>query len=126
MQHVCTRVTINPELNVLYIVSHFASHRHCDIAPRHRRQSDPTLDKVAQGFKGKSILNKMQKYTLNPNYSVLMAILSAITCIWVVCLFLQNMTYDKYAVRVANTDYVREVTRWPGHTQIVNIPVYKG
>ena len=26
-----------PELNVLYIVSHFASHRHCDIAPRHRR-----------------------------------------------------------------------------------------
>ena len=32
----CTRVTINPELNVLYIVSHFAGHRHCNIAPRHR------------------------------------------------------------------------------------------
>ena len=33
------------------------------------------------------------------------------------------MTYDKQSVRVANTDYVREVTRWPGHTHVVNIPV---
>ena len=68
----------------------------------------------------------MKKYTLSPNYSILMAILSGITTVWVVCLFLQNMTYDKYAIRVANTDYVREVTRWPGHTYVNNVPVYKG
>lgn len=55
-----------------------------------------------------------------------MAILSGITAVWVVCLFLQNMTYNKQAVRVANTDYVREVTRWPGHTYVNNIPIYKG
>lgn len=33
------------------------------------------------------------------------------------------MTYDKHIHRVANRDFVREVTRWPGHTQVVNIPV---
>ena len=33
------------------------------------------------------------------------------------------MTYDKKAVRVANTSYVREVTRWPGHTYVKNVPV---
>ena len=68
----------------------------------------------------------MKKYTLSPNYSILMAILSGITAVWVICLFIQAMTYQKQAVRVANTDYVREVTRWPGHTQIINIPIYKG
>lgn len=36
------------------------------------------------------------------------------------------MTYDKHAVRVANKEYVREVTRWLGHTHGNNIPVYKG
>lgn len=34
-----------------------------------------------------------------------------------------EMWYDKQTVRVANTDYVREVTKWPGHTRVVNIPV---
>ena len=33
------------------------------------------------------------------------------------------MTYDKKAIRVANTSYVREVTRWPGHKKVVNLPV---
>ena len=33
------------------------------------------------------------------------------------------MTYDKHIHRVANRDFVREVTRWPGHTKVVNIPV---
>ena len=33
------------------------------------------------------------------------------------------MTYDKKAIRVANTSYVREVTRWPGHKKVVNISV---
>ena len=33
------------------------------------------------------------------------------------------MTYDKKAVRVANRDYVREVTRWAGHSRIDYWPV---
>lgn len=33
------------------------------------------------------------------------------------------MTYDKEARTIAGTTYVREVTRWPGHTRVVNIPV---
>ena len=33
------------------------------------------------------------------------------------------MTYDKQIRRVANRDFVREVTRWPGHVHITNIPV---
>ena len=52
-----------------------------------------------------------------------MAVISAMTIVYVITLFLQNMTYDKRSVRVANTDYVREVTRWPGHTHVINIPV---
>lgn len=33
------------------------------------------------------------------------------------------MTYDKEAKTIAGHDYVREVTRWPGHVRVVNIPV---
>ena len=33
------------------------------------------------------------------------------------------MTYDKFANIVAGTEYVREVTRWPGHTKAVNLRV---
>lgn len=33
------------------------------------------------------------------------------------------MTYDKNTKPIAGHDYVREVTRWPGHTRVVNIPV---
>ena len=65
----------------------------------------------------------MKKFNLNPNWSIKMAILSAITLIWVATLFLQSMWYDKEAVRVANTDYVREVTKWPGHSKSSYIPV---
>jgi len=36
------------------------------------------------------------------------------------------MTYNKNTIRVANTEYVREVTKWLGHTHVNNIPVYKG
>lgn len=36
------------------------------------------------------------------------------------------MTYNKQCIRVAGQDYVREVTKWPGHTHVNNIPVYKG
>ena len=38
----------------------------------------------------------------------------------------QPMTYNKQTIRVANTEYVREVTKWLGHTHVNNIPVYKG
>ena len=33
------------------------------------------------------------------------------------------MTYDKYAMNIANRKYVREVTKWPGHTRVINLPV---
>ena len=33
------------------------------------------------------------------------------------------MTYDKEARTIAGHDYVREVTRWPGHVHVLNIPV---
>lgn len=51
------------------------------------------------------------------------ATVSALTFVYVLTLFLQIMTYDKPVHRVANRDFVREVTRWPGHTKGVNIPV---
>ncbi len=41
-------------------------------------------------------------------------------------LIFQAMTYKKTATRVAGKDYVSEVTRWPGHTKVINIPVYYG
>ena len=37
--------------------------------------------------------------------------------------YYQSMTYDKEARTIAGTTYVREVTRWPGHTHVVNLPV---
>ena len=51
------------------------------------------------------------------------AIIAGLMLGCVICLFLQLMTYDKRTVRVANTDYVHEVTKWPGHTHVINIPV---
>ena len=55
-----------------------------------------------------------------------MAIMSAMTLTWVITLFLQNMWYNKKAARIANTSYVRECVRWPGHTKISNYPVEYG
>ena len=52
-----------------------------------------------------------------------MCIVAAMTLIYVLTLFIQAMTYDKEARRIAGHDYVREVTRWPGHVRIINIPV---
>lgn len=40
-------------------------------------------------------------------------------------LFLQFMTYRKEARTIAGQDYVSEVTRWPGHTYVNNIPVVR-
>jgi len=34
------------------------------------------------------------------------------------------MTYKKQTINVAGQEYVQEVTKWAGHTHIVNIPVY--
>lgn len=36
------------------------------------------------------------------------------------------MRYDKEARTIAGKTYVREVTRWPGHTRVVNLPVSYG
>lgn len=36
------------------------------------------------------------------------------------------MTYKKNTINVAGTDYVSEVTHWPGHKRIINIPVWYG
>lgn len=33
------------------------------------------------------------------------------------------MWYDKEARTIAGKQYVREVTRWPGHTHVVNLPI---
>lgn len=50
--------------------------------------------------------------------------IAAATFIYVLTLFIhQSMTYDKEARTIAGHDYVREVTRWPGHVRIINIPV---
>lgn len=51
------------------------------------------------------------------------ATVSALTLTYIVTLIIQIMTYDKNIRRVANRDFVREVTRWPGHVHITNIPV---
>ena len=48
---------------------------------------------------------------------------AAATLVYVLTLFAQIMTYDKFATTIAKRDYVREVTRWPGHVRVVNIPV---
>lgn len=34
------------------------------------------------------------------------------------------MTYRKETINIAGQEYVSEVTKWAGHTHIVNIPVY--
>ena len=49
--------------------------------------------------------------------------IAAATLVYVLTLFAQIMTYDKEARRIAGHDYVREVTRWPGHVHVLNIPV---
>ncbi len=33
------------------------------------------------------------------------------------------MTYDKQTRHIAGHDYVREVTKWPGHVRVNNIQV---
>ena len=48
---------------------------------------------------------------------------AAATLVYVLTLFAQIMTYDKEAKTIAGHDYVREITRWPGHVRIINIPV---
>lgn len=48
---------------------------------------------------------------------------SAATLVYVLTLFIQDMTYDKESRNIAGHDYVREVTRWPGHVRINNIQV---
>ena len=45
------------------------------------------------------------------------------TLVYILTLFAQVMTYDKEARTIAGRDYVREVTRWPGHVRVLNIPV---
>lgn len=35
------------------------------------------------------------------------------------------MTYDKYMYTVAGKDYVREITRWTGHTHVVNLRIIR-
>ena len=33
------------------------------------------------------------------------------------------MTYDKEAIQIAGHEYVKEVTRWIGHTRVNNLQV---
>lgn len=49
--------------------------------------------------------------------------IAAATLVYMLTLFIQIMTYDKEARTIAGHDYVREVTRWPGHVRVLNIPV---
>lgn len=35
----------------------------------------------------------------------------------------KDFYYFPYPMEVAGKQYVREVTRWPGHKKVVNIPV---
>ena len=57
------------------------------------------------------------------SHPVYKAIIAAMTLTYVITLFLQGMTYKKTATNVAGENYVSEVTKWPGHTRVVNIPV---
>ena len=57
------------------------------------------------------------------NTYIYMYVAAAMTLVYVLTLFIQAMTYDKEARIIAGHDYVREVTRWPGHVRIINIPV---
>ena len=45
---------------------------------------------------------------------------------FIAALISQVMTYDKKAFSLPRYDYVREVTRWAGHTFGNNIPVWYG
>ena len=67
-------------------------------------------------------MNKFLSLSIKAN-NVYTCIILAITLVYVLTLFAQLMTYDKFATTIAKRDYVREVTRWPGHVRVVNIPV---
>ena len=62
-------------------------------------------------------------HPLANTWVVYTAYVIAATLVYVLTLFTQIMTYDKEAKTIAGHDYVREVTRWPGHVRVVNIPV---
>ena len=66
----------------------------------------------------------MKKYQFNANSAVYMAIVSAMTLVWVITLFLQNMWYEKKAnTFVAGRQYEDEKITWPGHKLIHHLPV---
>ena len=69
------------------------------------------------------IMKKIQSSHLTNMWVVYTAYIAAITLVYVLTLFMQFMTYDKFSKQIAGRDYVREVTRWPGHVRVVNIPV---
>ena len=68
-------------------------------------------------------MKKIQSSHLTNMWAVYTAYIATITLAYVLTLFTQNMTYDKFSKQIAGRDYVREVTRWPGHVRVVNIPV---
>ena len=67
-------------------------------------------------------MKKINSYHPLANTYIYMYIAAA-TLVYVLTLFIQLMTYDKEAKTIAGHDYVREVTRWPGHVRVLNIPV---
>ncbi len=62
-------------------------------------------------------------HPLTNTWAVYTVYIAAATLVYVLTLFVQIMTYDKFATTIAKRDYVREVTRWPGHVRVINIPV---
>ena len=68
-------------------------------------------------------MKKIQSSRLATTWAVYTAYIAAITLVYVLTLFMQFMTYDKFSKQIAGRNYVREVTRWPGHVRVVNIPV---
>ena len=67
-------------------------------------------------------MKKINQHSLFANTYIYMYVAAA-TLVYVLTLFAQDMTYDKEARTIAGHDYVREVTRWPGHVRVLNIPV---
>ena len=67
-------------------------------------------------------MKKINSYHPLANTYIYMYIALA-TMVYVLTLFAQIMTYDKEARTIAGRDYVREVTKWPGHVHVLNIPV---
>ena len=67
-------------------------------------------------------MKKINQNSLFANTYIYMYVAAA-TLVYVLTLFIQLMTYDKEARTIAGHDYVREVTRWPGHVRVLNIPV---